>query len=114
MKPLSGLDLLEKSISDCWIIREKIQSIGFGHEISLDDEAQFVEVKGRIARRIRALMALLDKDMESRDMLIRFLRKIPNLYQLTNLGIENLNVLEKECHLIYLELNKWYGENTRS
>jgi len=110
MKPESGLEVLKQIIQNWWIIREKLHQLGFQQSMSLKSEEEFLKGKGEIARKLKPLIYKLGNPQEIREVMIRLLRRVPGLKQMAELGPNDLKSIEKECHHIYLRLNRWYGE----
>lgn len=110
MKVETGSEVLNQIIQNWWIVRERLQRLGFNEPFSSQVEDDFLQTKGQIARKLQPLIQKEGNPQEIRDIMIRFLRRVPSLQQLQQLSINELKSLEKECHHIYLRLNRWYGE----
>ncbi len=110
MKTESGSEVLNQIIQNWWIVREKLQRLCFNEPIVIQTEEEFLQVKGLIARKLQPLIQKEGNPQEIRDVMMRFLRRLPNLQQLQQLSDKELKSLEKECHNIYLRLNRWSGE----
>jgi hypothetical protein len=110
MKPETGREVLNQIIQNWWIIREKLHQLGFQQTMSLNAEEEFLKGKGKIARKLKPLIYKLGNPQEIREVMLRLMRRIPSLKQLAELGLNDLKTIEKECHHIYIRLNRWYGE----
>lgn len=106
----SGTDILKEVIINWQIIREKFHQIGFETLDLKSDEQQFLEAKGKIARRLRPLTIKQGNPGDIHESIIRFLRRMSSLYQIQQLPPHDLRAMEKECHRIYIQLNRWLGE----
>ena len=110
MKNQPGKDVLEQIIQNWWLIREKIYQVAFQESLTYSAETEFLEAKGRVSRKLQPLIQELGNPQEIRDVVIRFMRRISSVNQMQQLPSADLRVLEKECHHIYIRLNRWYGE----
>ncbi len=110
MKPESGIEALDQIIQNLAIIREMLIKVGFGQHLTFEDDKIFLEAKGRIARKLPSLRQKIGNPNDFHGFLIRYLRKIPSLIQLRQMNKEDIKFLEKECHKLYIDLNRWYGE----
>jgi len=110
MKPESGLEILEQVIQNFSVIRQLLLKVGYDEPITFDDDKKFLEAKGIIARKLPPLRQKSGNPNDIYGFILRFLRKIPSLIQLNQMNKADLKFLEKECHKLYIDLNRWYGE----
>ncbi len=107
MKPESSIDILKKITDDILIIRGKLISARYNQPLTMEDEMVFWEAKGRIARHLQPLRHKAGNPGDYHNVMIAFLRRIASLNQISQLNSIDLLEIEKDCHKIFLFLNRW-------
>ena len=110
MKHGSGPEILKEVIDNWLVIREKFQQIEHGTVDLSTGELEFLTAKGKIARSLRPLTIKQGNPQDLHESLVRFLRRLSSLYQIQQLPHPDIKHLEKECHHMFIQLNRWYGE----
>jgi hypothetical protein len=112
MKAATGTEILQKVIDNWWTIREKFYVLEYPDTLNPGMKGELLKAKGEVARRLQPLIYKVGNPQDIHNSMIRFMRRIASLQAIRELPVSDLRTLEKECHHIYILLNKWYGEIT--
>ncbi|MFB3895772.1 MAG: hypothetical protein ACE14V_05660 [bacterium] len=107
---MDKIERLESVAQELSLIRQQVRQVAFQTPIDSDSELRLLISKGKIARNIQPLIAELGNPQNLRSSLIKSLRQIVSLHQLSQMANMELRTIEKELHRHQLHLYKWLGE----
>jgi hypothetical protein len=107
---MDQIERLENVAKELSIIRQQVRQIAFQAPVDTDSELRLLVSKGKVARNLQPLIAELGNPQNLRSTLIKSLRQIVSLHQLSQMAATELRTIEKELHRQQLHLYKWLGE----
>jgi hypothetical protein len=107
---MDQIERLENVAKELSIIRQQVRQVAFQAPIDNDTELRLLISKGKISRNLQPLIAELGNPQNLRSNLIKSLRQIVSLRQVSQMANMELRTIEKELHRQQLHLYKWLGE----
>lgn len=107
---MHGIERLEEVAKELSIIRQQVRQVAYQAPIDSDAEWKLISSKGKVARNLQPLIAELGNPQYLRSNLIKSMRQIVSLRQLSQMANMELRTIEKELHRQQLQLYKWLGE----
>jgi hypothetical protein len=107
---MDQIERLENVAKELSIVRQQVRQVAFQAPIDNDTELRLLISKGKISRNLQPLIAELGNPQNLRSNLIKSLRQIVSLRQLSQMANMELRTIEKELHRQQLHLYKWLGE----
>lgn len=107
---MQGRERLEEIVRELTNIREEVRQVAYKNPIDAEAERKILLSKGKIARNLQPLIAELGNPENIRSNLIKLLRQIVSLRQLSQMADMELRTIERDLHRQQLYLYKWLGE----
>lgn len=107
---MESIERLENVAQEISFIRQQVRQVAFQSPIDNDSELRLLISKGKVARNLQPLIAELGNPQNLRTTLIKSLRQIVSLHQLSLMANMELRTIEKELHRQQIHLYKWLGE----
>jgi hypothetical protein len=107
---MHGIERLEEVTKELSIIRQQVRQVAYQAPIDNEAEWKLLISKGKVARNLQPLIAELGNPQNLRSNLIKSLRQIVSLRQVSQMANMELRTIERELHRQQINMYKWLGE----
>ena len=107
---MQSIERLEEVVRELASIRDQVRQVAYKNPIDTESERKILANKGKVARNLQPLIAELGNPQNLRSNIIKLLRQIVSLRQLSQTADMELRMIEKDLHRQQLHMYKWLGE----